>query len=211
MPHQKRGPLLRAQGAERFLDPAADLAGVDEVVGCGAAALAGQVLQPVLRFRRFPMRPGAHVIDGAVEADGQGRSTRAAGAGVAAALPGEAASEPAAVRNRRREDLNADIQEGHFSAALCHLANMSYRLGSQVPFEQGTKALAGNQAGLDALARMEEHLAKEHNIKLDVEKLTVGRHLKIDASSESIYGDAEANKLLTRNYRKPFNVPEKVV
>ncbi len=116
----------------------------------------------------------------------------------------------AAVRSRKVEDLNADIQEGHYSAALCHLANMSYRLGSQVPFEAGPKALSGNTAGLDALSRMEEHLAKEHKIKLDVEKLTVGRHLKIDASSETIYGDAEANKLLTRNYRKPFAVPDKV-
>ena len=28
---------------------------------------------------------------------------------------------------------------------------------------------------------------------------------------ERIVGDAEANEMLTRNYRKPFEVPEKVV
>ena len=31
-------------------------------------------------------------------------------------------------------DLNADILEGHYSSRLCHLANISYRLGEQVPF-----------------------------------------------------------------------------
>ena len=36
----------------------------------------------------------------------------------------------AAVRSRKAEDLNADILEGHYSAALCHLANISYRLGT---------------------------------------------------------------------------------
>lgn len=116
----------------------------------------------------------------------------------------------AAVRSRAVGDLNADILEGHYSAALCHLANMSHRLGTQVPFSAGTKAVSSNAEAADALARMEEYLAKENKINLDNEKLTVGRHLKVDAATESIYGDAEANKLLTRNYRKPFAVPEKV-
>jgi hypothetical protein len=116
----------------------------------------------------------------------------------------------AAVRSRKVEDLNADILEGHYSASLCHLANMSYRLGEQVPFSPRTRALAGNAAAEDALARMEEHLAKEQNIKLETERLTVGRPLKVDAYTETIFNDAEANKLLTRNYRKEFAVPVKV-
>ena len=38
---------------------------------------------------------------------------------------------------------NADILEGHYSSALCHLANISYRLGEEVPFnaaDQGASA-----------------------------------------------------------------------
>ena len=46
----------------------------------------------------------------------------------------------AAVRSRKTADLNADILEGHYSSALCHLANISYRLGEQVPFNTQTKA-----------------------------------------------------------------------
>jgi hypothetical protein len=116
----------------------------------------------------------------------------------------------AAVRSRKIEDLNADILEGHLSCALIHLANMSHRLGDQVAFTPRTKALVGNSAADDALARMEEYLAKEQNLKLDDWKLTVGRKLTVDAGGEKILGDAEANKLLTRNYRKPFAVPDKV-
>jgi len=38
----------------------------------------------------------------------------------------------------------------------------------------------------------------------------VGRTLHFDAASYSVTGDAEANQLFTRDYRKPFAVPEKV-
>ena len=38
----------------------------------------------------------------------------------------------------------------------------------------------------------------------------LGRTLHFDAASYSCVGDPEANKMFTRNYRKPFVVPEKV-
>ena len=40
-----------------------------------------------------------------------------------------------AVRSRKREDLNADIEEGHLSAALMHLSNISYRVGRSIEFD----------------------------------------------------------------------------
>ncbi|MFO0843596.1 MAG: Gfo/Idh/MocA family oxidoreductase [Gemmataceae bacterium] len=42
-----------------------------------------------------------------------------------------------AVRSRKKEDLNADILEGHLSSALCHLGNVSHRLGKPEPFATG--------------------------------------------------------------------------
>jgi predicted dehydrogenase len=41
----------------------------------------------------------------------------------------------AAVRSRNYKDLHADIEEGHLSAALCHMANTSYRLGRKLHFD----------------------------------------------------------------------------
>jgi hypothetical protein len=38
----------------------------------------------------------------------------------------------------------------------------------------------------------------------------VGRSIHFDAKTQTIPGDAEANRLLTRKYRAPFVVPEKV-
>src|SRR5262249_44671376 len=51
-----------------------------------------------------------------------------------------------AVRSGRREDLHADIEEGHLSSALCHLGNISYRLGRDVPCDnQEVKALRSDR------------------------------------------------------------------
>jgi predicted dehydrogenase len=68
-----------------------------------------------------------------------------------------------AVRTRKRETLNAEIEEGAASTVLVHLANISYR---------------------------------------------VGRTLNFDAKTMTCIGDAKANELLTRNYRKGYVVPK---
>ncbi len=70
-----------------------------------------------------------------------------------------------AVRTRRRELLTAEIEEGAISTTLVHLANISYR---------------------------------------------VGRTLNFDESTYSVTGDAEANRMFTRDYRAPFVVPKLV-
>jgi predicted dehydrogenase len=111
----------------------------------------------------------------------------------------------AAVRSRRRADLNADILEGHYSAALCHLANISYRLGTDAPFSPRTEAFGDNKEGYETLARMEEHL-RQNSLKLQSMTYRVGKRLTFDAKSEAFIGDQEANRLLTRENRRPFVV-----
>jgi predicted dehydrogenase len=114
----------------------------------------------------------------------------------------------AAVRSRKVSDLNADILEGHYSSALCHLANISYRLGEQVPFNAQTKAFGDDKAAYETLGRMEQYLAKDNGLKLDGLRYCLGRKLTVDAKSESFVDAPEADKLLTRPYRRPFVVPE---
>ena len=41
----------------------------------------------------------------------------------------------AAMRSRRHEDLNADVEEGHRSMTVCHLAKISCQLGRSVHFD----------------------------------------------------------------------------
>lgn len=70
-----------------------------------------------------------------------------------------------AVKARDPKLLNAPVEEGHLSAALCHLANVSYRLG---------------------------------------------RKLQFDPATEKFVADKPADAMLTREYRKPYIVPDKV-
>lgn len=116
----------------------------------------------------------------------------------------------AAIRSRKQADLDADILEGHISSGLCHLANISYRLGTKVPFNGQTKAFGDNKEAYETLARTQEHLTRS-KVKLDGESYQLGRTLAFDGQTERFSNDAEADKLLTRPYRKPFAVPERVI
>jgi predicted dehydrogenase len=115
-----------------------------------------------------------------------------------------------AVRSRNQADLNADILDGHYSSALCHLANISYRLGQPVPFNPKTKAFGDNKEAYETLARMEEHLTGDVKLQLDGMKYQLGRKLELDPAAEKFKGDAEANQMLSRDYRKGFEVPAKI-
>lgn len=66
-----------------------------------------------------------------------------------------------AIRSRKPQDLNCEINEGYFSTVLPLLSNISYRLG---------------------------------------------RNLVFDGGKENFGMDNEANKMLSREYRKPFKV-----
>jgi predicted dehydrogenase len=115
----------------------------------------------------------------------------------------------AAVRSRKVSDLNADILEGHYSSALCHLANISYRLGQDVPFN-GRSSAFDNKDTQETIERMRQHLTDGNGLKLDGMNYRLGRMLTIDPKAEKFVNAPEANKLLTRDYRKGFAVPEKV-
>ena len=49
-----------------------------------------------------------------------------------------------AVRSRKRTDLNAEVEEGAISTALVHLANISYRLGRTLHFDEKTFTCTGD-------------------------------------------------------------------
>jgi hypothetical protein len=69
------------------------------------------------------------------------------------------------MRSRKVEDLYCDVEEGHISTSLSHLAKIS---------------------------------------------MTTGRKLVFDPKTEKFPGDAAANRLLTRQYRAPWVLPDRV-
>jgi predicted dehydrogenase len=115
----------------------------------------------------------------------------------------------ASVRSRKHTDLNADIVEGHLSSALCHLGNISYRLGSLVPFSTKAKAFGDDKETLESFRRMQEHL-HDNKVPIDEGQYRLGRSLAINQKTEGFVNDKEADALLTREYRKGFEVPAKL-
>ena len=114
----------------------------------------------------------------------------------------------ACVRSRKPEDLDAHVLEAHYSSALCHLANISYRLGKNVPFNKKTKALGDDKEVVRTWEWFQDTL-KDNGLKLAETTYRLGRVLKFDPETEKFIGDAEADRLLTRPPRPPFAVPEK--
>ncbi len=116
-----------------------------------------------------------------------------------------------AVRSRKVSDLNGDIEIGHLSAALCHMANTSHRLGKKATVDEVFQAIGDNEEMFDSFSRMVEHLVA-NEVDLEKEPITLGPTLTMDADKEQYVGEHSdmANMYLKRNYREPFIVPENV-
>jgi predicted dehydrogenase len=116
-----------------------------------------------------------------------------------------------AVRSRKPEDLNAPVEHGHFSAGLCHLANISYRLGTPVPFREPAKRHGDNREIRETFANLQDNLSGV-GVELDRARCQLGRTLSFDPKAERFTGDGaeQANVYRTRKYRAPFAVPEQV-
>jgi predicted dehydrogenase len=115
------------------------------------------------------------------------------------------------VRSRKTADLYGPIEEGHLSSALCHLGNISHRLGKGTPPGELAERVKSDSALSEANGRMMEHL-KANNVDLAKDPLTLGMPLLVDSKSERLTGSnaAPANAMLTRQYRAPFVVPKLV-
>ncbi len=113
------------------------------------------------------------------------------------------------VRNRTPDQLHGKILDGHVSSALCHTGNISYRLGKKASPDEIRECIKSNKEAMDSLQRLSAHLTA-NNVDLKVDQLTLGQFLKMDPKTERFIDNADADKLLTREYRAPFVVPEKV-
>jgi len=114
-----------------------------------------------------------------------------------------------AVRSRNVADLNADILEGHYSSALCHLPNITMRLGNEVPFKTPKEVLE-NEVAFDSFQMIEKNLAWGLGLNLHNMTYQYGRELTFDSATEKFVDDDEANTMLTRVYRDPYMVKETV-
>lgn len=115
------------------------------------------------------------------------------------------------MRSRRVSDLQGDILDGHLSASLIHMANISYRSGSRAGRAELAAAAAGSDEMKDSFARFAGHL-DANEVDIDKAGVMLGASLTMDAKKERFVGPMSkvANKYVSKNYRKGFEVPEKV-
>jgi len=117
-----------------------------------------------------------------------------------------------ACESRKVEDLNADVREGHLSAAISHLGNISYYMGEAntkpvaeiSEYLKTIKSLDDNEA---TLQRTVKHLVK-NGVDLDKYQMSLGAQLQFDPEKELFTNNDSANSLLTREYREPYVCPK---
>src|SRR5881396_928704 len=91
-----------------------------------------------------------------------------------------------AVRSRKVSELHADILETHQSTALCHIGNISYRLGHPATPDAIQKQLGQLKVHdhvLETFERTRKHLV-ENGVDLQESKLTLGQALRMDSAKE---------------------------
>ena len=118
----------------------------------------------------------------------------------------------AAMRSRRRDELTAEVHDGHLSTGLCHLANISHRLGSAASATDMMEAAKSSATWQDTVHRFHDHL-HVHGVDLEKSPAILGPWVTLDPTSESFRGDnADAATALSRRteYRGRFVVPELV-
>jgi len=103
----------------------------------------------------------------------------------------------AAIRSRKTGSLNAESQVGHVSAACCHMANVSHRLGKQTSPDGIRETIKANPTLSDAFDRCREYL-RENGVDLGKTPAVLGPWVTFD----------EASKHYRRKDRAPFVVPE---
>ncbi len=114
-----------------------------------------------------------------------------------------------AVRSRKQSDVACSLQDGYLSSCLAHLANASYLSGRNVDGSVVQKRVSKDPILKESHGRLSAHLARWKSS----EAWTLGQSLRFHSEKERfVSGDQSnrANKLLRREYRPGFEVPENV-
>ena len=117
-----------------------------------------------------------------------------------------------AVRARKQEIANGKIENSHYSTALCHPGNISYRVGAEKQDAAIADAIKNSEPAKEAYGRMVEHL-KANEVDFAATPAMLGPVLKIDGAKEMFSGSdpcvAKANNspLRKREGRGAFKVP----
>ena len=117
-----------------------------------------------------------------------------------------------AVRSGRQEDLDADVLECRLSTAVCHLGNISYRVGKPAGLGEIRERIAEVPRFAQMFENLVEHL-RAHDVDVDAPTITLGEWLEIDGQRECIRNHRKAdlaNAYVQGFYRAPYLLPDAV-
>lgn len=110
-----------------------------------------------------------------------------------------------AVRSGRREDLNAEIEQGFLSTSSALTSTISLRVGETATVEE-QRAQAKSVPGFEVAFDRFQSVLTGHGI--DPNTAALGPWLEIDRENECIKNNDRANELVRGSYRESFEVPE---
>jgi hypothetical protein len=111
-----------------------------------------------------------------------------------------------AVRANDPKLQNGSIQDGHVSSALCHVANISHRLGKTQLLESAQEIINEVPTASDAFTRLLSHL-EANGMQSPNTLVRMGQLLKINPEKEVFLDSPAANALLHRQDRDGFQIP----
>ena len=111
------------------------------------------------------------------------------------------------IREKNMNKLRGDLEEGIVSGDLCHLGNISYRVG-QMASDASIRALVKSIGAPEFIQDRLNAVRANLNDNEVFEDLRLGRVLNLSDSIENpIVNDDEASAYLNRTYRDGFELP----
>lgn len=104
---------------------------------------------------------------------------------------------------------NGNAIDAHYGCVLGHIINNSYRLGTQVPFNESAGKFGDNKDAHEHFMTLHEIMRGGVGVPQDTAQYTVGPWLSFDPETERFVGDHadQANVLLKDPNNKGFEVP----
>jgi len=114
-----------------------------------------------------------------------------------------------AVRKHDRSIQNAEVQVGHHSTGWCNFANIAFQAAGKFSSDEAKEIDLEQWTTL--IGEMDAH-TNAHGVKMESDQIRLSPMLELNSQSGRFVGDqaARANKLIKREYREGYEVPDLV-
>ncbi|MBU6387199.1 MAG: Gfo/Idh/MocA family oxidoreductase [Planctomycetes bacterium] len=114
-----------------------------------------------------------------------------------------------AVRNRKPEALNAEVQIGHDSTGWCNFANICFQAADHQDLREKVESAMDHPGWEPLMQQMLDHL-NAHGVQPNDSALRMSHWMDLDPKTGRFVGQyaQQGNALIKRQYREGFEVPQ---